>query len=73
MLKDTRKTSHIARIMSSVRNGEKFKMHKIYWIEGSLQLAKIATNNVGEHNLTPIMKYIMVRFDNQNKKIVLDG
>ena len=29
--KDTEHTRHIARIMHFVRNGEKFKMHKIYW------------------------------------------
>ena len=42
-------------------NGENCKMHNIYWCEGGLQLADIATNNVGENDLTPIMKYIMVR------------
>ena len=32
--------------------------------EGGMQLADIATNNVGEHDLNPRMKYIMVRLDN---------
>ena len=50
--------------MHFVRNGEKCKMHKIDWSEGGLQLADIATNNVGEHDLLPKMKYIMVRRDN---------
>ena len=37
--KDTKHTRHIARIMHLVRNGEKCKMHKIDWCEGSLQLS----------------------------------
>ena len=39
-------------------------MHKIDWCEGGLKLADIANRNVGEHNLTPRMKYMMVRFYN---------
>ena len=39
-------------------------MHKINWCEGGLKLSDIATKNIGEHNLTPIMEYIMVRLDN---------
>ena len=39
-------------------------MHKIDWFEGGLNLSDIATNNVGELDLTPWMKYIMVRLDN---------
>ena len=62
--KNTKHTRHIARRMNFVRNGEKFKMNKIDWCEGGLQLAYIATNNVGENDLTPRMKYIMVRLDN---------
>ena len=50
--------------MNFVRNGEKCNMHKIDWREGSLQVAEIATKNVGDHDLTPRMKYIMVRLDN---------
>ena len=61
--KDTKYTRHIARRMHLVRNGEKCKMHKIYWREGGLQLADIANKNVGEHDLTPRMKYIMVSLD----------
>ena len=45
-------------------NGEKYKMHKIDWCEGGLQLADIGTKNVSEHDLTPSMKYIMVRLEN---------
>ena len=59
--KDTKHTRHIARRMHFVRNGEKCKMHKIYWCEGVLQLADIVTKNVSEPDLTPRMKYIMVR------------
>ena len=39
-------------------------MHNIDLCEGDLQLAEIVTNNVGEHDLTPRMKYIMVILDN---------
>ena len=62
--KDTKHTRHIARIVNFVRNGEKCKMNKIDWCVVGLKLSDIATKNVGEHNLTPIMKYIMVILDN---------
>ena len=62
--KDTKHTRHIARRMHLVRNGEKFKMHKIDWCEGDLQLADIGTKNVSEPDLTPRIKYIMVRLEN---------
>ena len=39
-------------------------MHKIDWCEGGLHLAYIGTKNVSEPDLTPRMKYIMVRLDN---------
>ena len=39
-------------------------MHKIDWCEGGLKLADIVTKNVGVPDLTPRIKYIMVRFDN---------
>ena len=58
--KDTKHTRHIARRMNFVRNGENFKMHKIDWCEGGLQLADIATKNVGENDLTTRIKYITV-------------
>ena len=60
----TKHTRHIARIINLVRNGEKCKKHNIDWCEGGLQLADIATNNIGEHDLTPRMKYVMVRLEN---------
>ena len=62
--KDTKHTRHIARRMYLVRNGEKRKMHKIDWYEGGLQLADIGTKNVSEPDVTPRMKYIMVRLEN---------
>ena len=39
-------------------------MHNIYWREGGLQLADIGTKNVSEPDVTPRMKYIMVRLEN---------
>ena len=62
--KDTKHTRNIARRMNFIRNGEKCKMHKIYWCEGGLQLADIVTKNVSEPDLTTRMKYIMVRLEN---------
>ena len=62
--RDTKHTRHIARRMHVLRNGEKCKMHKIEWCEGGLQFADIGTNNVSEPDLTPRMKYIMVRLEN---------
>ena len=49
--KDTKHTRHIATIMHLVSNGEKCKMHKIYWCEGGLQLADIGTKNLSEPDL----------------------
>ena len=57
-------TRHIARRMYFVRDGEKFKMHKIDWCEGGLQLVYIGTKNVSEPDITPRVKYIMVRLEN---------
>ena len=59
--KDTKHTRHIARIMHFLKNGEKCKMHKIDWCEEGVQLTEIGTKNVGEPDLTPGMKYIMIR------------
>ena len=39
-------------------------MHKVDLCEGGLKLADIDTKNFGEPDLTPMMKYIMVRLDN---------
>ena len=46
-------------------------MHKIDWCEGGLQLADIATKNVGEHDFTPRMKYIMVRLYNITAQAII--
>ena len=62
--KDTKHTRHIARRMYFVSNGEKCKMQKIDWCEGGLQLSDIGTNNLSEPDLTPRMKYIIVRLYN---------
>ena len=62
-VKDNKHSRQIASRINFVRNGEKCKMHKIYWCEGSLQLADIGTKNVSEPDLTPRMKYIMVRLE----------
>ena len=48
--KYTKHTRHIARRMHLVRNGGNFKIHKIDWCEGGIQLAEIATKNVGDHD-----------------------
>ena len=62
--KDTKHTRQIERIMNFVRNGEKCKIHKIDWCEGGLQLSDISTKSVSEPDLTPRMKYILVRLEN---------
>ena len=62
--KDTKHTRQIARRIHSVRNGETCNMQKIDRCEGGLQLADIGTKNVSEPDLTPRMKYIMVRLEN---------
>ena len=62
--RDTKKNRHISILIHFVSNGEKYKMHKIDWCEGGLELADIGTKNVSEPDLTPRMKYIMVRLEN---------
>ena len=57
---DTEHKTIISRRIHFVRNGENCKMHKIGWCERGLKLVDIATKNVGEHDLTPRMKYIML-------------
>ena len=61
--KDTNHTRHIYRRVYFVRNGENGKIQKIFWYEEGLQLAGIATKNVGESDRNPRMNYIMVMFD----------
>ena len=62
--KDTNHTRHITRRIHFVRNIENCRMQDIDWCEGSLQLKYIVTKNVGDNDLNPRMKYIMVRLDN---------
>ena len=62
--KDNNHTRHIYRIVNLVRNGEKYKMHKIDWCEGNMPLADITTKDVGENYLNTRKKYVMVRLDN---------
>ena len=62
--KDTKHTRHIARGTHFLRYGEKCKIHKIDWCEGGMKFVEIPTKNVGENDLRPRMKYIMVRIDN---------
>ena len=67
MAKNGKDTKHIRHIVSTIhfgRNGEKCKIHMIDWCDGGLQLADIGTKNVSEPDLTPRMKYIMVRLEN---------
>ena len=71
--KNTKQTRHISKRVHLVSNGENCKMHKIDLCEGGLQLAYIVTKNVGENDLNPKMKYILVRLDNWCIKLVREG
>ena len=62
--KDIKHTKKISRIVHFVRNGENWKMHNIDWCERGLQLADIATNNVGDNDLSTRIKYILLRIYN---------
>ena len=64
--KDTKHTMHISSIMHFVRNGE----NGLVW---GLKIADIATENVGEHDWTPIMNCIMVRLFSWDRTIVQEG
>ena len=48
-------------------------MKKIDWCEEGLQLEDIAIKNIGEHDLTSRMKYIMVILDNRDRTLVKEG
>ena len=58
MPNDTKHTRNISRRMHFVINVENCKIHKIEWCEGGLQLADIATKNVGETVFNPRMKFL---------------
>ena len=62
--KYTNKTRRIAIKVNFARNCENFKMNKIDWCEGGMQLADIATKNVGENDLNNRTKYIILIIDN---------
>ena len=68
--KETKHTRHIERIMHLVRNGENCKMHMIDWCEGGLKLVDITIKNVGDYDLTPRTKYIMVILENLYRTLV---
>ena len=72
-VKDAKHTSHIDRRVYFVRNGENCKIHNIDWCEGGLQLVDISTNNFGENDLNPRMKYITVRISNWEIALVQEG
>ena len=71
--KNTKHTRHILRRINLVRNGEKCNMQKIDWFEGCLQLEDISTKNIGEHDLTPGMKYIVAKLENWDRILVQEG
>ena len=48
-------------------------MHKIDWCEGGQKLADIGTKNLSEPDLTPRMKYTMVRLENCDRTLVQEG
>ena len=72
-VKDTKHSRHIARRIHFVRGGEKCKMHKVDCCEGSLHISDIGAKNVSEPDLTPRMKYIMVRLENWDRTLVQEG
>ena len=48
-------------------------MYKIDWCEGDLKLADISTEHFGEYDLTPRMKYIMVKLENWDRTLLQEG
>ena len=70
---NTKNKRHIYRRVHLIRNGVNWKIHRIDWCEGGLQLENIETKNVGENNLNHRMKYIMVRLDNWGRILVQEG
>ena len=71
--KGIKHTSHISIRVYFVRNGGKWKMHKIDWCEGGLQFSDIATKNVGDNDLNLRINYIMVRLDNWDITLLQEG
>ena len=62
--RDTEQARHISRRVHFLRNGKKWKIHRIDCCEGGLQLEDITTKNVGENDLNTRIKYIMQMLDN---------
>ena len=62
--KDNKHTSHMARRVYFVRNGDNAKIHNIDWCERGLQLGDTATDYAGENDRKPRIKYIMVMIHN---------
>ena len=62
--KCTKHKKHLSRRVNVLINGEKWKMHKIEWCEGGLQLVNIETKNVDENDFNFRTKYITVRLEN---------
>ena len=71
--KDANHTRHIDRRVNVFKICEKWKIHITDLCEGGLQLADIATENVGENDLNPRMKYIMARLENWYRTLVQEG
>ena len=61
--KDNKHTRQIERRIHFLSNGEKCKMHNIDWCEETMKLVDIGTKNVNEPDLTPSIKYIIVRLE----------
>ena len=61
--KDTTRNRHIEIIVYFLNDNEKFKVHKIDWYGGGLQLSDIATNNDVDNYLNRRIKYIIVRIE----------
>ena len=68
--KDNKHTRQLSRRVHYVRDGDNWKMHKIHCCEGGLQLVYIANNNVGDNDLNPRTRYIVVRIDNWDRTLV---
>ena len=71
--KDTKHTRHISIQVHFMRNGDKCKMNNIDWCKRDMKISYIAAKNIGENDLNPRMKYIMVRLDKWKKKLLQEG
>ena len=62
--KYTKHTRIIYRMVNFVRNGKIYKLQKIYWCEGGMQLEYISPKHFGKNDLTTRTEYIMVSLEN---------